>query len=257
MPHPVNLQAATTNSPGLGGMSPMTRTNSGLWYDGEDPYLVTANNTGAVPYMDSAAVNGDFGSPSFHSGDDGDHNTEDMEVKLIHRFRVKFGVFKHVGHHVKTITKPNITFAEVEVPKLNSKVYFAGRKTQDACTIELDDALDNAVTKGVQTQLQKQANFNNNWHARNAAAYFFNVSAEELSGDGTALAAWYYNKCVVMTCDFGTLDYSDDGGTSMVNLSVRYSNFTTWVYDFVYDVATPTQGDNTPGPSSDPGSWNR
>lgn len=230
------------------------------WYDGEDTYLATnggGNQTNADAYQDSLAVNGDFGSPAFHSGDDGDHNTEDMEVKLIHRFRVKFGVFKHIGHHVKTITKPNITFAEVEVPKLNSKVYFAGRKTQDQMTIEMDDSLDNAVSKGTQTQLQKQANFDSALHARNAAAYFFNVTAEELSGDGTALMAWYYNKCVVMTCDFGTLDYSDDAGTATVNLGIRYSNFTTWMHDFVYDVARPKQPDATPGAPSDAGAWNR
>ena len=226
------------------------------WYHGEDEYLVNARPTAAEVYQDSRAVNGDFGSPSFTSGSDGDHDTEDMEVKLIHRFRVKFGVFKHVGHHVKTITKPNITFAEVEVPKLNSKVYFAGRKTQDACTIELDDALDNSVSKGTQTQLQKQANFDNAWHARNAAAYFFNVTAEELTGDGTALMAWYYNKCVIMTCDWGTLDYSDDGGTASVNLSIRYSNFTTWMYSFDYDIAKPREPDETKGPSSAPGEWN-
>ena len=230
------------------------------WYDGEDTYLATnggGNQTDADPYMDSLAVNGDFGSPAFHSGADGDHNTEDMEVKLIHRFRTKFGVFKHVGHHIKTITKPNITFAEVEVPKLSSKVYFAGRKTQEALAIELDDSLDNAVSKGTQTQLQKQANFDSALHAKNAAQYFFNVTVEELSGDGTALMAWYYDKCVIMTCDFGSLDYSDDAGTSAVSLSIRFSNFTTWMHDFVYGVANPLHDDPTEGPPSDPGKWNR
>jgi hypothetical protein len=209
----------------------------------------------ATAYKDSLAVKGGFGSPAFTTGADHTHNVEDMEVKLAHRFRVKFGVFKHIGHHVKTITKPNVTFAEVEVPKLNSKVYFAGRKTQDSMTIELDDALDNAVAKGTQTQLQKQANFDTNLHAKSSAQYFFNVTAEELAGDGTALMAWYYDKCVVMTCDYGTLDYSDDAGTSSVSLGIRYSNFTTWMHTFVYGSATITQTDKTNGPSSKPGDW--
>lgn len=227
------------------------------WYNGEDTYLTTGNQTSAEAYQDSQAVNTHFGSPAFHGGDDGNHNAEDMEVKLIHRFRVKFGVFKHIGHHVKTITKPNITFAEVEVPKLNSKVYFAGRKTHEQLTIEMDDSLDNAVSKGTQTQLQKQANFDTALHAKSSAAYFFNVTAEELSGDGTALMAWYYDKCVVMTCDFGTLDYSDDAGTATVNLGIRFSNFTTWMHDFAYDVGVATQEDATNASPSDPGSWNR
>lgn len=227
------------------------------WYNGEDTYLISGNQTQADAYQDSKAVAQEFGSKAFHGGDDGKHNAEDVEVKLMHRFRVKFGVFKHVGHHVKTITKPNVTFAEVEVAKLNSKVYFAGRKTQDAVTIELDDSLDNAVTKGTQTQLQKQANFDTNLHAKSAAGYFFNVSAEELSGDGTALVAWYYDKCVVMTCDFGTLDYTDDAGTSSVNLSVRFSNFTSWVADFSYGTSVVTQSDGTAGASSDAGAWNK
>lgn len=208
------------------------------WYNGKDTTLANAKGTAADAYADSVAAGGNgFGSPSFNTGGDGKHNVEDVEAKLIHRFRLKFGVFRAVGHHVKTVTKPNVTFAEVEVPKLNSKVYFAGRKTQDQATVELDDSLDGAVSRAAQTQLQKQANFDNNFHAKSGAAYFFNMTAEELAGDGTALMAWYYNKCVVMTCDFGSLDYSDDAGTSTVNLGIRYSNFTTWMPAFTYGYA--------------------
>jgi len=214
------------------------------WYDGEEPKLVTAPGSEAPIFEDSAATGtGQFGSPAFKIGGDGEHVVEDVEVKLIHRFRVKFGVFKAVGHHVKTITKPNVTFAEVEVPKLNTKAYFAGRKTQDQATVELDDSLDGAVSRAAQTQLQKQANFNNNSHAKSANAYLFNMTAEELTGDGTALMAWYYHKCVVMTCDFGTLDYSDDAGTASVNLGIRYANFTTWMPDWSYDQGTDTGED--------------
>jgi len=216
------------------------------WYDGNDTTLVSPSVNTPDAYSDSAATGGgEFGSPAFNVGGDGSHNVEDVEVKLMHRFRVKFGVFRHVGHHVKTITKPNVTFAEVEIPKLNSKAYFAGRKTQDQATVELDDSLDGAVSRAAQTQLQKQANFNNNNHAKSAAAYFFNMTAEELTGDGTALMAWYYHKCVVMTCDFGSLDYSDDAGTSSVSLGIRYANFTTWMPDFTYGTAVDDGTDNS------------
>lgn len=220
------------------------------WYNGTDTTLVTGNPTSADAYGDSKAVEGNFGSPAFNIGGDGSHNVEDVEVKLIHRFRLKFGVFAAVGHHVKTVTKPNVTFAEVEVPKLNSKVYFAGRKTQDQATVELDDSLDGAVSRAAQSQLQKQANFDNNFHAKSGASYFFNMSAEELSGDGTALMAWYYNKCVVMTCDFGTLDYSDDAGTATINLGIRYSNFTTWMPTWIEGVAV----NSTKSPANSKGS---
>jgi len=217
------------------------------WYNGKDETLVTANPTAADAFADSVATGGDgFGSPSFDTGGDGAHNVEDVETKLIHRFRLKFGVFRAVGHHVKTVTKPNVTFAEVEVAKLNSKVYFAGRKTQDQATVELDDSLDGAVSRAAQTHLQKHANFDNNFHAKSGAAYFFNMTAEELAGDGTAIMAWYYHKCVVMTCDFGTLDYSDDAGLSSVNMGIRYSNFTTWMPEFEYGSAIDdtTDGSN-------------
>jgi hypothetical protein len=215
------------------------------WYDGDDATLKTLGSGTADPFKGSAATDTTFGSEAFNVGTAGKYVAEDVEVKLIHRFRVKFGVFTQVGHHVKTITKPNVTFAEVEVPKLNSKVYFAGRKTQDQATVELDDSLDGAVSKAAQTQLQKQANFDTNLHAKSGAAYFFNMTAEELTGDGTPLGAWYYNKCVVMTCDFGSLDYSDDAGTGVVNLGIRYSNFTTWNQDFSYGPGVATEADGT------------
>lgn len=216
------------------------------WYDGEAGVLKTAGSTVADTFKGSEATDTSFGSSAFTPGaKGGKYVAEDVEIKLIHRFRVKFGVFKQVGHHVKTITKPNVTFAEVEVPKLNSKVYFAGRKTQDQATVELDDSLDGAVTKAAQSQLQKQANFDTNLHAKSGAEYFFNMTAEELTGNGDALGAWYYNKCVVMTCDFGSLDYSDDAGTGTVNLGIRYSNFTSWVGEFSYGVGKATEADGS------------
>lgn len=191
------------------------------WYNGDNGSAVEGASGKLDAFKASKAVAGGFGSHN--------KNVEDVEAKLIHRFKLKFGIFRAVGHHVKTVTKPNVTFAEIEVPKLNSKVYFAGRKTQDQATVELDDSLDNAVTSAAQTQLQKQANFDTNYHAASAGAYFFNMTAEEVGGDGASLAAWYYNKCVVMTCDFGSLDYSDDAGTATINMGIRYANFTTWV----------------------------
>lgn len=218
------------------------------WYHGSDTTLNTAGGSKASDFKGSVATDSSFGSKAFTAGaKGGNYLAEDVEVKLIHRFRVKFGVFNQVGHHVKTITKPNVTFAEVEVPKLNTKVYFAGRKTQDQATVELDDSLDGAVSKAAQTQLQKQANFDNNLHAKSGAAYFFNMTAEELTGDGTAIGAWYYHKCVVMTCDFGSLDYSDDAGTGVVNLGIRYSNFTTWdsgAFAWASGVVTEEDGTN-------------
>jgi len=216
------------------------------WYDGNDTTLVSGAPSASDAFADSKATGGDaFGSPAFNTGGDGKHNVEDVEVKMAHRFRLKFGVFRAVGHHVKTVDKPNVTFAEVEVAKLNTKVYFAGRKTQDAANLEMDDSLDGAVSRATQTQLQKQANFDNNYHAKSAAAYFFNMTAEELTGDGAALMAWYYHKCVVMSCNYGTLDYSDDAGLSSITLSVRYANFTTWMPSFDWGTAVDDSTDSS------------
>jgi len=199
------------------------------WYDGEDTTLVEGNPSKSDSYAFSDASSTVFGSPEFNMGSLGSYRPEDVEPKLSYRFRVRFGVFDAVGQHVKTYKKPNVTFAEVEVPKLNTKVYFAGRKAHDDVSIALDDSLDGDTTKACQTQLEKQANFNNNYHAFSAGSYFFNIVCEELSGDGTALMAWYNHKCVLTGCDFGQLDYSADNTASEISLTIKYSNFTTWL----------------------------
>lgn len=184
-------------------------------------------------YAASSAATSTFGSPAFMNGDDAGQfqGMENAEVKMLHRFRVKFGVFANVGHHVKTVTKPNMTFAEVAVPKLNSYAYFAGRRTIEQATLELDDSLDNKVSRAVETQLQRQMNFDYQLSAASGKDYFFNMILEELSGDGSYLKGWWLDRCVVMTCDFGNLDYSDDAGLSQISLGIRYSNFTTHYLD--------------------------
>ena len=59
------------------------------------------------------------------------------------------------------ITRPNLTFDQVTLDVYNSKVYVAGKHTWDPITINVRDDVNNAVTKLVGEQVQKQFDFLN------------------------------------------------------------------------------------------------
>jgi len=175
-------------------------------------------------------TNDKFGSPALVAGNKpSKHDPEDFEIKLVHRFQVKFGIFQAVGQYVKTIDRPKISFAEIEVPKYNTKAYFAGRKSYEALNLEIDDVTNQSVMSAVIEQLQKQSDFDSGLHAKHSGNYYFSMSAEELLGDGEIIQAWYYDNCFLQNTDFGQLDYSADEGTLQISLTIRYTGLITYL----------------------------
>ena len=175
-------------------------------------------------------TNDKFGSPALVTGESvKKHDPEDFEIKLVHRFQVKFGIFQAVGQYVKTIDRPKISFAEIEVPKYNTKAYFAGRKSYEALNLEIDDVTNQSVMSAVIEQLQKQSDFDSGLHAKHSGNYYFSMSAEELLGDGEIIQAWYYDNCFLQNTDFGQLDYSADEGTLQISLTIRYTGLITYL----------------------------
>jgi len=154
--------------------------------------------------------------------------------KLQYRFRVSlenFGVSSgttELTKQVIDVTRPNVTFEEMEIPVYNSKAYLAGKHTWDPLTLNLRDDVTGAVQRQVGEQLQKQFDFFEQASAASGVDYKFLTRIEILDGgngafEPTILETWECYGCFVQNANYNSLNYATNEPAT-VTLSIRFDN---------------------------------
>jgi hypothetical protein len=154
--------------------------------------------------------------------------------KLQYRFRVSlenFGVSSgttELTKQVVDVTRPNVTFEEMEIPIYNSKAYLAGKHTWDPLTLNLRDDVTGSVQKQVGEQLQKQFDFFEQSSAASGVDYKFLTRIEILDGgngsfEPTILETWECYGCFVQNANYNSLNYATNEPAT-VTLAIRFDN---------------------------------
>jgi hypothetical protein len=154
--------------------------------------------------------------------------------KLQYRFRVSlenFGVSSpttELTKQVMDVTRPNLTFENMEIPVYNSKVYLAGKHTWNPLTLNLREDINNNVQKLVGEQLQKQFDFMEQASANSGQDYKFVTRIEILDGGNGAtgvqvLETWECYGCFITEANYNSLAYANNDPVS-VTLSIQYDN---------------------------------
>jgi hypothetical protein len=154
--------------------------------------------------------------------------------KLAYRFRVtleNFGVSTpttELTKQVMDVTRPNVTFEEIEIPVYNSRVYLAGRHQWEAITLNLREDATGNVQRLVGEQLQKQLDFYEQSSAASGIDYKFTTRIEILDGGNganvpVALETFELYGCFVQGANYNTLNYGENNPVS-ITLSIRYDN---------------------------------
>jgi len=154
--------------------------------------------------------------------------------KLQYRFRAileNFGVStprSELTKQVIDISRPNLTFDNVTLDVYNSKVYMAGKHTWDPITITVRDDVNNAVTKLVGEQVQKQFDFFEQSSAASGADYKFVARIEILDGgnganDVSVLETFELYGAYVENVNYQQLAYNSSEPVQ-IQMSIRYDN---------------------------------
>jgi hypothetical protein len=154
--------------------------------------------------------------------------------KLQYRFRVtleNFGVggsTTELTKQVVDITRPTITFENMEVHVYNSKVNLAGKHTWNPLTLTLREDVNNNVQKLVGEQLQKQFDFMEQASAASGLDYKFLTRIEILDGGNGAftpvvLETWEVYGCYISEANYNTLAYANSEPVT-VTLNIQYDN---------------------------------
>ena len=154
--------------------------------------------------------------------------------KLQYRFRVileNFGVSTPRSELTKQVvdcSRPNLTFDNITLDVYNSKVYMAGKHTWDPITINIRDDVNNAVSKLVGEQVQKQFDFFEQASAVSGIDYKFTSRIEMLDGGNGAstpnvLETWELYGAYVESVNYNTLAYATSDPVT-ITLNIRYDN---------------------------------
>jgi len=154
--------------------------------------------------------------------------------KLQYRFRVtleNFGVSTpttELTKQVMDITRPQVSFEEIQIPIYNSRAYLAGKHEWQAVTLNLREDVNNRVQKLVGEQLQKQFDFFEQSSAASGIDYKFTTRVEILDGGNGAntpniLETFELYGCFITNANYNELNYANNDPVN-VTLEIRYDN---------------------------------
>ena len=153
--------------------------------------------------------------------------------KLKYRFRVTLLGFgtqasTELTKQVIDVTRPKVSFEEIEVPVYNSKIYLSGKYTFEPLTLNVRDDASGNVTKLVGQQIQKQFDFLEQASARSGIDYKFTTRVEVLDGGNGALGPQVLETfecfgCFLQNTDYGDLNYGTNE-VATVALTIRFDN---------------------------------
>ena len=154
--------------------------------------------------------------------------------KLQYRFRVileNFGVStprSELTKQVIDVSRPNLSFDQVTLDVYNSRVYMAGKHTWEPITLNIRDDVNNAVSKLVGEQIQKQFDFFEQASAASGIDYKFTARTEILDGGQgsstpTVLETFELYGAYIESVNYNSLAYNTSDPAT-ITLNIRYDN---------------------------------
>jgi hypothetical protein len=138
------------------------------------------------------------------------------------------GVPNELSMQATTVTRPSLSYEEVQLDRYNSRAYVAGKHTFEACNMTVEDDVTNKASNAIQTQLERQQRLigaSGPWLNTEATAYGykFGMLVEMLDGNETVVESWKYEGCFLSAVDWTDLDYST-GEKVTINLTIRFDH---------------------------------
>lgn len=168
----------------------------------------------------------DFGIPGVGSGI--------LQPKLKHKWRV---LFQNLGGGVEsqplslqaiTVTRPVITFEEIQLDRYNSRSWVAGKHTFEPMTLTVQDDITGSASKVIQEQIQTQQwliGAEGQWlaSAGEASTYKFGTVLEMLDGNDQVVERWLIEGCWLQSTDYTDLDTAASEAVQ-ITMTIRYDH---------------------------------
>lgn len=153
-----------------------------------------------------------------------------MMPKLQYRFRVNlynFGIDNgstlDLTQNVVSVTRPSLTHDEITLDAYNSRAFLAAKHTWEPITLTIRDDMNNAASKHVASQIQKQLNHGLQSAPPAGKDYKFGMVIEQLDGGqpGLEVETWSLNGCFIQNVNYGENNYATSD-VMLITLQIRY-----------------------------------
>lgn len=189
----------------------------------------------------------DFGIPGIGSGGL-------LQPKLQDRWRVIFNKIggdgvdsKNLSFQAVKVSRPELTFEEVEIHRYNTRAWIAGKHTWNECSLTVEDDVTGSASKVIQAQQQRQKwliGSDGPWLkvAPEGSAYKFSMNLEMMDGNEFVLERWYLEGCWIKVANYGELDYESTNGKVTITLTIRYDHARQELYNYASGQGVATGG---------------
>lgn len=172
-----------------------------------------------------ATIN-DFGIPGVGTGI--------LQPKLKHKWKVTFANIgggadsQPLSMQAVTITRPVLSFEEVQLDRYNSRAWVAGKHTFEPMTLTFEDDVSSSASQVLQDQLQNQQFIIGAEGPFLAAAgegslYKFVTYLDLLDGNEQIIEEWVVEGCWLQNIDYTDLDYAASDAVQ-ITCTVRYDH---------------------------------
>lgn len=157
-----------------------------------------------------------------------------LQPKLKNRWRVTFANMgggqdsQPLSLQAVTVTRPVLSFAEVELHRYNSVAWVAGKHTWEPCNLTVEDDVTGSASNVIKQQLQNQQfliGAEGQWLAAagEGSLYKFVTYLDQLDGNEQVIEKWTIEGCWLVSVDYNDLDYSASEAVQ-ITMSIRYDH---------------------------------
>ncbi len=127
-----------------------------------------------------------------------------------------------------TVTRPVLTFEEIQLDRYVSRAFIAGKYTFEPMTLSFEDDVSGSASQVIQTQLQKQQwliGAEGQWLAAagEGSLYKFVTYLDMLDGNEQAIEKWTIEGCWFAQVDYTDLDMAA-GDQVLITTQIRYDH---------------------------------
>lgn len=157
-----------------------------------------------------------------------------LQPKLKNRWRVTFanlggGVDSQpMSMQAINVTRPVLTFEEVQLDRYNSRAWVAGKHQFEPMTLTLEDDISGSASQVLQEQLQKQqwlTGAEGPWLATpgEGSLYKFVTYLDLMDGNEQVVEKWTVEGCWFQSVDYTDLDYTASEAVQ-ITCTIRYDH---------------------------------
>jgi len=155
-----------------------------------------------------------------------------LQPRLKNRWRITFANLgggtdsQPLSMQAITVTRPVLSFEEVQLDRYNSRAWVAGKHTFEPMTLTFEDDVSGTASRVLQEQLQKQQwliGAEGQWLAAagEGSLYKFVTYLDLLGGNDVVTEKWTVEGCWIQNIDYTDMDYASSDAVQ-ITTTLRY-----------------------------------